>query len=111
MDYEPFLLEGLFASRSHLPTILEQKTRRDSRLSSYVILSVLELLTDYDSELEGSPTRAIAIKDLADLSLAKGPASKGPPKTADRRCGQLSVAVCGHTSEHNAGVAGKPRIQ
>ena len=45
------------------------------------------------------------------LQVTKGPASKGPPKTADRRRGQLSVAVCGHTSVHAAGVAGNPRTQ
>ncbi len=59
------------------------------------------------------PTGPIATKDRAASSLVKGPqaASKGPSKSADRRRGQLSVAVCGHTCAHVAGVAGNPRIQ
>ncbi len=64
-------------------------------------------------EPEGSLTGSIAAKDPAasSLQVTKGPASKGPPKTADRRRGQMSVAVCGHTSVHAAGVAGNPRTQ
>ena len=64
-----------------------------------------------DSEPEGSLTGPIAAKDYAASSLAKGPACQGPPKTADRRRGQPSVAVCGHTSVHVTGVAGNPRTQ
>ncbi len=61
----------------------------------------------------GEPHWSIAAKDPAasSLQVTKGPASKGPPKTADRRSGQLSVAVCGRTSVHAAGVAGNPRTQ
>ncbi len=91
-----------------------RQTRSNSRLAGYVISSVLEPPTDDDSEPEGSPQNQrgpIATKDRAALSLAKGPASKGPPKTADRSRGQLTVAVCVHTSAHVAGVAGNQRIQ
>jgi hypothetical protein len=86
--------------------------RSDSRLAGYVILSVLEQQSDDYSEPEGSLTGSIAAKDSAASSLGKGPASKGPPKTADCRQGQLSVAVCAHTSAHDVeGVADNPRIQ
>ena len=64
-----------------------------------------------DSEPEGSLTGPIAAKDRAASSLVKGPASKGPTKTADRRRRQPSVAEGGHTSVHATGVAGNPRIQ
>ncbi len=78
----------------------------------YVIPNILEQLLSDDLETEGSLTGSIAAKDRVASSLAtRGPASKGPPKTADRRSGQLSVAVCGHMSAHIAGVAGNPRIQ
>ena len=79
--------------------------------SCYVISSVLEQPKDDDSEQDGSLTGSIAAKDPAasSLQVTKGPASKGPPETADRHRGQLSVAVCGHTSVHAAGVAGNPR--
>jgi hypothetical protein len=87
------------------------KMRSDSRLAGYVISSVLEPPKDNFSEQEGSLTGSITAKDSAASSLVKGPASKGPPKTADFRRGQVSVAVCGHTSAHVAGVAGNPRIQ
>jgi hypothetical protein len=80
-------------------------------MAGYVIPSILEPPTDDDSESEGSLTGSIAAKDRAVSSLAKGPASKGPPRTADCRSGQLSVAVCGLTSAHVGGVAGNPRIQ
>ena len=71
----------------------------------------LEQQTDADLGPEESLTGPIAAKDHAASSLAKGPASKGPTKTADCLRGQLRVAVCGHTSVHTAGVAGNPRIQ
>ncbi len=48
----------------------------------------------------------IAAKDPAALSLAKGPASKGPTKIADRRRGRPSVAACGHLNVVSSGVAG-----
>ena len=64
-----------------------------------------------DSEPGGSLAGPIAAKDHAASSLVKGPASKGPTKTADRRSGQPSVAESGHTSVHAPGVAGNPRIQ
>ena len=54
-------------------------------MASYVIPSILEPLTDDESEPEGSLTESIAAKDRAASSPAKGPASKGQPKTADRR--------------------------
>ncbi len=66
-------------------------------MASYVIPRMLEPPTDDDSEPEGSLTGSIAAKDRAASSLAKGPASKGPTKTADRRRGRPSVTVCGHT--------------
>ena len=87
-----------------------RQTRSESSIASYVIPSILEQQTDDESEQEGSLTGSIAAKDRAASSLVKGPASRGPTKTADRRRGQLSVAVCGHTSVHTAGVAGNPRI-
>ena len=95
----------------HVPTVPERKTRSDSRLADYVISSVFEPPTDEDLGPEESITGPIAAKDRAASSLAKGSASKGATKTADRRCGQLNVAVCGHTSVHAAGVAGNPRIK
>ena len=88
----------------------KRQTRSKSRFASFVITSIREPPMDYNSELEGSLTGSIAAKDHAASSLAKGPASKGP-KTADRSSGQLSVAVCGHTSVHVSAVAGNPRIQ
>ncbi len=51
-------------------------------MAGYVIPSILEPLTDDDSEPEWSLTGSIDAKDRAALSLAKGPASKGPPKIA-----------------------------
>jgi hypothetical protein len=112
VDYEPLLPEGQCADTTLVPTISELKMRSDSRLACYVISSVLEPPTDDDSEPEGSLTGSTVAKDRAASSLAtKGPASKGPPKSADRRRGQLTVAVCGHTCAHVAGVAGNPRIQ
>ena len=112
MDYEPLLPEGQCADVTLVPTISELKMRSDSRLAGYVISSVLEPPTDDDSEPEGSLTGSTVAKDSAASSLAtKGPASKGQPKSADRRSGQLTVAVCGHTCAHVAGVAGNPRIQ
>ncbi len=51
----------------------------------------------------GEPHRIHRRQGRCCSSLTKGPASKGPPKTADGRRGQLSVAVCGHTSVHAAG--------
>ena len=81
-------------------------------MAGYVISCILEPPLSDDSEQEESLIWSIAAKDRAASSLAiKGPASKGPPKTADRRRGQLSVAVFGHTCAHVAGVAGNPRIQ
>ena len=78
----------------------KRQTRSESRFASFVITSILEPPMEDDSELEGSLTGPIAAKDRAASSLVKGPASKGPPKTADRRRGQPSMAVCGHTSVH-----------
>ena len=89
----------------------KRQTRSESRFASFVIPSILEPPMDDDSEREESLTGPIAAEDRAASSLAKGPASKGPPKTADRRRGQPSVAECGHTSVHAPGVAGNPRIQ
>ena len=89
----------------------KRQTRSESRIASYVIPSILEPPRADDSEPEESLTGPIAAQDRAASSLAKGPASKGPPKTADRRRGQPSVAECGHTSVHAPGVAGNPRIQ
>ena len=81
-------------------------------MAGYVRPSILELPLSDDSEQEGCLTGSAAAKDSAASSLAtKGPASKGLPKSADRRRGQLSVAVCGHTCAHVAGIAGNPRIQ
>jgi hypothetical protein len=112
VDYEPLLPEGQCADVTLVPTISELKMRSDSRLAGYVISSVLEPPTDDDSEPEGSLTGSTVAKDRAASSLAtKGPASKGPPKSADRRRGQLTVAVCGHTCAHVAGVADNPRTQ
>ncbi len=91
--------------------LLKRQTSSDSCMANYVIQSILEPPTDDDSEQEGSLTRSIAAKDRAASSLAKGPASKGPTKTADRRRGRPSVVVCGHTSVISAGVTGNPRIQ
>ena len=88
----------------------KRQTRSESRFASFVIPSILEPPMEDDSDLEGSLTGPIVAKDRAASSLAKGPASKGPPKTADRRRGQPSVAECGHTSVHAPGVAGNPRI-
>ncbi len=59
---------------------------------------------------EGSLTGSIAAKDSATSSLTKELASKAPPKTADHRRGQLSVAECGHKRLHATGVADNPRI-
>jgi hypothetical protein len=83
VDYEPLLQEGHCTDVTLVPTISELKMRSDSPLAEYVISSVLEPPTDDDSE--GSLTGSIAAKDPAASSLqgAKGPASKGPPKTAD----------------------------
>ena len=89
----------------------KRQTRSESHFASFVIPSILEPPMEDDSEPEGGLTGPIVAKDRAASSLAKGPASKGPPKTADRRRGQPSVAVCGHTSVHVSGVAGNPRIQ
>ena len=89
----------------------KRQTRSESRIASYVIPSILEPPRADDSEPEESLTGPIAAQDRAASSLAKGPASKGPPKTADRRRGQPSVAESGHTSVHAPGVAGNPRIQ
>ena len=89
----------------------KRQTRSESRIASHVIQNILEPPMDVESEPEGNLTGSITAKDRAVSSLAKGPASKGQPKTADRLRGQLSVAVCGHTSVHAAGVAGNPRIQ
>ena len=90
-----------------------RQTRSKYRFASFVIPGILEPPTENDSKQEGSlrVTGPIVAKDRAASSLAKGPASKGPPKTADRRSGQQSVTVCGHTSVHVSGVAGNPRIQ
>ena len=60
----------------------KRQTRSESRFASFVIPSILEPPMD-DSEREGSLTRPIVAKDSAASSLAKGSASKGPPKTAD----------------------------
>ena len=49
--------------------------------------------------------------DRAVSSLAKEPASKEPPKTADRRHGQPNVAVFVHPSIQVTVVAGNPRTQ
>ena len=76
----------------------KRQTRSESRFASFVIPSILEPPMDDDLEPEESLTGPIAAKDRAASSLAKGPASKGPPKTADRRRGQPSVAESGHTS-------------
>ena len=89
----------------------KRQTRSESRIASYVIPSILEPPRADDSEPEESLTGPIVAQDRAAWSLAKGPASKGPPKTADRRRGQPSVAESGHTSVHAPGVAGNPRIQ
>ncbi len=81
-------------------------------MAAYVRQSILDPPLSDDSEPEGSLTGSAVAKDRAASSLAtKGPAGTGPPKTADRRRGQLTVAVCGQTCEHVAGVAGNPRIQ
>ncbi len=81
-------------------------------MDGYVRPSILEPPLTDTSELEESLTGSTVAKDRAASSLAtKGPASKGQPKSADRRRGQLSVVVCGHTCAHVAGVAGNPRIQ
>jgi hypothetical protein len=90
--------------------LLKRQTRSDSRITSYVILSILEPPTDDDSEPEASLTRSIVAKNGAASSLAKGPASKGPPKTADRRRGRPRVAAYGQTRVIFAGVTGNPRI-
>ena len=91
----------------------KRQMRSESRFASYVIPSILEPPRADDSEPEESLTGPIMIaaQDRAASSLAKGPASKGTPKTADRRRGQPSVAECVHTSVHAPGVAGNPRIQ
>ena len=89
----------------------KRQTRSESLFASFVNPRILEPPIQDDSEPEGSLTGPIVAKDRAASSLAKGPASKGPPKTADRRSGQPSVAECGHTSVHAPGVAGNPRIQ
>jgi hypothetical protein len=65
VNYEPFLPEGQCAGINHVPTISERKTRSESRLSGYVIFSVLEPPTGDDLEQEGSLTRSIAAKDSA----------------------------------------------
>ncbi len=52
VDYKPLLPEWQCADLTHVPTFSELKTRSDSRLACYVISSVLELLTDDDSEPE-----------------------------------------------------------
>ena len=57
---------------THMPTISERKTRSDSLLAGYVILSVLEPPTDDDSEPEGSLTGSIAAKDPAVTSSNQG---------------------------------------
>ena len=48
---------------------------------------------DDDLEPEGSLTGPIAAKDSAASSLIKGPASKGPPKTADHRIAAVDSQV------------------
>ena len=70
-------------------------------MAGYVIPTILEPPLSDDSEPEGSLAGPIDAKDRAAPSLAKGPASKGPTKTADRRRGQLSVAVFGHTRQES----------
>ena len=65
----------------------KRQARSESRYASYVIPSILEPLMEPEESLTGP----IAANDRAASSLAKGPASKGPPKTADRRRGQRSV--------------------
>ncbi len=77
----------------------------------FVIPSILGPLMDGYSEQEGSLTGSIVAKDLAASSLFKGPASKGPTKTADCCRGRPSVAVCELTSVISEGVASNPRIQ
>ena len=89
----------------------KRQTRSESSFARYVIPSILEPPRADDSEPEESLTGPITAKDRAASSLVRGPASMGPPKTADRRSGQPSVAECGHTSVHAPGVAGNPRIQ
>ncbi len=70
-----------------------RQTRSESRMADCVIPSILEPPMDDDSEQEGGLTGSIAAKDRAASSLVKRPASKGPPKSADQRNGQLSVAM------------------
>ncbi len=72
-------------------------------MDGYVKPSILEPpLSDY-SEPEESLTGSAVAKDRAASSLAtKGPASKGQTKSADRRSGQLTVAVCENTCAHVA---------
>ena len=67
----------------------KRQTRSESRFASFVIPSILEPPMADDSEPEESLTGPIIAKDRAASSLTKGPASKGPPKTADRRRGQV----------------------
>ena len=94
----------------------KRQTRSESRFASFVFPSILEPPSADDSEPEErgeSLTGPIVAKDRAASSLTKGPASKGPPKTADRRRGQPSMVESRHTSVHRdaPGVAGNPRIQ
>jgi hypothetical protein len=74
-------------------------------------LDVFEPQSEGNLGLEESLTRPITARDHAALSLAKGPASMGPTKTADCHSGHSSVAVPGNMSVAAAGVAGNPKIQ
>ena len=71
----------------------KRQTRIESRFARFVFSSILEPPMADDWEPAESLTGPIVAKDRAASSLAKGPASKGPTKTADRRRGQLRVAV------------------
>jgi len=108
VDYEPLLPEGQRSVITHVSMVPERKMRSNTRLASYVIPRVFEPPTDDDLGPEESLIGPIAAKARAASSLVKGPASKAPTKTADRRCGHTSMAVHGHMSVAAAGVAGNP---
>jgi hypothetical protein len=108
VDYEPLLPEGQRSVITHVSMVPERKMRSNTWLASYVIPRVFEPPTDDDLGPEESLIGPIAAKARAASSLVKGPASKAPTKTADRRRGHTSMAVHGHMSVAAAGVAGNP---
>jgi hypothetical protein len=75
--------------------LLKRRTRSESRISGYDLPSIIEPSTDDDSGQEGVLAWPIAAKTAAAPLLSEGAASKGPSKTAYRRCGHLSLSVAG----------------